>query len=107
MIQTGSNKELRIAIPGIMPGQPGQTGMVSTPTSAGGFNGSSTELVSKLNLRASRFLCCPKLCLRTSQYFLCQDPPRVEINRTLYYSIVLFCCLNTDYDSNLPGIDPG
>ena len=28
MIQTGSNKELRIAIPGIMHGQPGQSGMV-------------------------------------------------------------------------------
>ena len=28
MIQTGSNKELRIAIPGIMPGQTGQSGMV-------------------------------------------------------------------------------
>ena len=71
MIQTGSNKELRIAIPGIMPGQTGQTGMVcfhvflagnlkwsdpyfsikfnllkylqaSTPVSAGGFNGSSS-----------------------------------------------------------------
>ena len=85
MIQTGSNKELRIAIPGIMPGQTGQTGMVcfhiflagnlkwsdtyfsikfnllkylqaSTPVSAGGFNGASSEVVSKLNLQLIQVL---------------------------------------------------